>query len=1607
MGQREVQKREDFLDKVVEELAPHIPGNQLPSLREFVHLYYAMDTRQDLMDCKRRDLLGATLSFWKLIERHDPDSPIIEVHNPDYPHNGWHSTHTVIRMIHRDMPFLVDSLRMKLNERGLTIHNLRNAVIHTRRDAAWKMAFEDESKVTAHREAIIYVEVSRQEEEDELEQLRDQLLAVMADVARVVKDYRPIYNRVSFLADTMSGGQAEEVKSFLQWLLNDNFTFLGYEELKVVERSGKRQIIRPSDSLLGLLRTTHHGELGQQELEPFIERDFFEQKDWLSFSKASVRSSVHRPAYPDFITIRQFAEDGTVAGEARIVGLYTSPVYRQSPSTIPYINRKIEAIVERSALDPKSHHGKDLEQILEIFPRDELFQTSRDQLFQTVMSILRLQERKRIKLFVRQDPYGPFCSALLFVPREVYSTDLRIRMEKILCERLQAVDSEFTTYFSESVLARVHFIFKLRGRVEYDLDTITAELIQAASSWKDEVQASLLESYGEVKGNQLVSLYAQGFSAGYKEAFTPDAAVVDVEHFEKINNDCPLSMGFYQSLDDEPGRIHFKLYHFVEPLPLADQIPIVENLGLRVLGESPYVIRRSDGQTIWIHDFLLSYQEGKTVSIQKVDGIFKETFEKVWFNETENDQFNLLVLAAGMNWRQVAMLRAYARYMKQIRMGLSQGYIAETLCNNIALTRMLVELFEVRFNPDLALSKTQRLARQQQIQQTILEALDEVTVLSEDRIIRRYQSVIAATLRTNFYQPDNLGKPRSYISYKLAPGDIQDIPKPVPLYEIFVYSPRVEGVHLRGGKVARGGLRWSDRVEDYRTEILGLVKAQQVKNALIVPVGAKGGFVAKQMPAGAGREETLAEAITCYKTFICALLDVTDNLVETEVVHPERVVYYDDDDTYLVVAADKGTATFSDIANEVAGEYDFWLGDAFASGGSAGYDHKKMGITAKGAWVSVQRHFREKGINTQTDTISAIGIGDMAGDVFGNGMLSSESIAMVAAFNHQHIFIDPEPDPAVGFKERQRLFELPRSSWQDYDSSLISEGGGLFSRHAKSIPISAQMKERFDIKAGRLTPNELIRSLLRAPVDLIWNGGIGTYVKAINESHADVGDKANDPLRINGCELRAKVIGEGGNLGFSQLGRVEFGLQGGAMNTDFIDNSGGVDCSDHEVNIKILLNDVVTNGDMTLKQRNALLEAMTDEVSALVLKNNYRQTQAISLAESEARYRMDEYRRFIEKLESSGKLDRSIEFLPDNEALAERSGAGLGLTRPELSLLISYSKANLKEALINSDVIDEAYLSEELNTSFPDVLVDMFPEDVKRHRLRREIIATQIANHMIDMMGITFVHRVRHTTGASAPEIARAFLVSRDVFCVDGYWQQIESLDYQLTSAMQQQMMFSLIKLVRRASRWFIRLKRQELVASDCVDHFGPKISTFIDTFTDHLSEDEQQSLNNRVMQMVDNNIPEDLARVVCGQRYLLSSLPIIHAADQTGKPVEQVARTYFAVGERLDLNWYSQELGNLDVTNHWQSLARDSIRDELTWQQRALTVALLQSTDSWNDLDQQLDAWMMQNHALITRWQDMLSEIRNASVIEMAMFTVANRELMDLAQASIHSDQG
>ncbi|WP_414155072.1 NAD-glutamate dehydrogenase [Pseudomonas sp. BNK-43-a] len=1601
----------DFQHQLQAALAQHISEQSLPQVALFAEQFFGIISLDELTQRRLSDLAGCTLSAWRTIERFDPNTAQVRVYNPDYERHGWQSTHTVVEVLHHDLPFLVDSVRTELNRRGYSIHTLQTTVLSARRGPKGELLEllpkGTQGEGVSH-ESLMYLEIDRCANAAELTSLTRELELVLADVRVVVADFDPMKAKVRDLLALVGEnafGPAQndkaEVQSFLTWLLDNHFTFLGYEEFVVESDAAGGSLVYDESSFLGLPRVLRSG-LSNEDLR--IEDyavSYLREPRLLSFAKASQPSRVHRPAYPDYVSIRQIDADGKVIKECRFMGLYTSTVYGESVYTIPYIRGKVAEIERRSHFDPKAHLGKELTQVLEVLPRDDLFQTPIDELFNTVMSIVQIQERNKIRVFLRKDPYGRFCYCLAYVPREIYSTEVRQKIQQVLMERLKATDCEFWTFFSESVLARVQLILRVdpKNRIDIDPQQLENEVIQACRSWQDDFSALVVENFGEAQGTNILADFPKGFPAGYRERFAAHSAVVDMQHVLALSEAKPLAMSFYQPLTQLGERqLHCKLYHADTPLALSDVLPILENLGLRVLGEFPYRLRHANGREFWIHDFAFTYSEGLNLDLQQLNDTLQDAFIHIVKGDAENDAFNRLVLTAGLPWRDVALLRAYARYMKQIRLGFDLGYIASTLNNHTDIARELTRLFKTRFYLARKLGQDDLDDKQQRLEQAILTALDDVQVLNEDRILRRYLDLIKATLRTNFYQPDAAGQSKSYFSFKFNPRLIPELPKPVPKFEIFVYSPRVEGVHLRFGNVARGGLRWSDREEDYRTEVLGLVKAQQVKNSVIVPVGAKGGFLPRRLPLGGGRDEIAAEGIACYRIFISGLLDITDNLKDGGVVPPANVVRHDDDDPYLVVAADKGTATFSDIANGIANDYGFWLGDAFASGGSAGYDHKGMGITARGAWVGVQRHFRERGINVQEDPITVVGIGDMAGDVFGNGLLMSDKLQLVAAFNHLHIFVDPNPDPATSFAERKRLFELPRSAWTDYNSAIMSEGGGIFPRSAKSIAISPQMKERFAIEADRLTPTELLHALLQAPVDLLWNGGIGTYVKASSESHADVGDKANDALRVNGNELRCKVVGEGGNLGMTQLGRVEFGLHGGATNTDFIDNAGGVDCSDHEVNIKILLNEVVQAGDMTEKQRNQLLGSMTEEVSSLVLGNNYKQTQALSLAARRARERIAEYKRLMADLESRGKLDRAIEFLPTEEQLAERLAADQGLTRAELSVLISYSKIDLKEQLLKSLVPDDDYLTRDMETAFPPSLVSKFAEAMRRHRLKREIVSNQIANDLVNNMGITFVQRLKESTGMSPANVAGAYVIVRDIFHLPHWFRQIEALDYQVPAEIQLTLMDELMRLGRRATRWFLRSRRNEQDAGRDAAHFGPKIAQLGLKLDELLEGPTRERWQVRYQGFVEAGVPELLARMVAGTTHLYTLLPIIEASDVTGHDPAQVAKAFFAVGSALDLTWYLQEISNLPVENNWQALAREAFRDDIDLQQRAITISVLQMADAPDDMDARVALWAEQHRVMVERWRAMLDDLRNATGTDYAMYAVANRELVDLA---------
>ncbi|MBV1789151.1 NAD-glutamate dehydrogenase [Marinobacterium sp. D7] len=1610
MSEQRTEKKNKILNQLAEMIAARVPEHDLQPVIDFMQQYYRVSPLEELAERSLDNLYGATLSCWEHLQQWDGSNQKVHVFNPDLERHGWHCGHTVIQILHRDMPFLVDSVRMELNRRGLSIHIVHSGVISVEREGNRALVATDPKK--GNREALIYIEVDRHSNVEELKGAEQGIAEVLEQVRLAVEDFDAMRQRIEALRKEVSKQRIPdkdtcvEAGEFLGWMLQNRFTFLGYEEV-VFDRSGEEmKVVYVEDSALGLCRLKNRQALIPRSQE----HCFLLTPQPLMFAKDDQRSRVHRPAYGDLVVIKRFDKEGNVTGECRFLGLYTSPVYVEPPQNIPVLRRRVEYVLEKAGFAPGGNSAKSLAQILGDLPRDELLLSTQTELFNNAMGVFNLQERRKVRLLVRRDACGKFYSMLYYVPRDIFNTALRTQVQELLVNRLGALDSEFTTYYSESILTRVYFVLPVDPDREtsFDLKELEAEVAELSRSWSDELHHALVDASGEERGNQLANRYRTAFPSAYREHFSPSSAVFDIEHIERLDQGQRISMSFYRQLEQSRELLRFKLFNRAEPLVLSDIIPLLENLGMRVVGEHPYMVRRRDGEKFWIHDFTLYYNSSETVELEEVKQIFQDAFFNIWSGRAENDEFNRLVIGGRLNWREVTMLRAYARYNQQIRFGFSQPYIADTLSRHLYITRLLVALFRARFEPERqGSSKVQALA--ERIAGSIIDALDKVDNLNDDKILRRYLELIKATLRTNYFQSAADGEAKDYFVFKLNPHEIADMPLPRPMFEIFVYSARVEGVHLRGGKVARGGLRWSDRREDYRTEVLGLVKAQQVKNAVIVPVGAKGGFVAKQLPANGSREEVLEEGINCYKTFIRGLLDVTDNYVEGAVVPPAELVRHDEDDPYLVVAADKGTATFSDIANSIADEFGFWLGDAFASGGSQGYDHKKMGITARGAWESVKLHFRELGIDTQTQPFTVVGIGDMAGDVFGNGMLMSEHIELVAAFNHLHIFIDPQPDAAASFTERKRMFELPRSSWADYDESLISAGGGVFSRAAKWIEITPQMKARFDIEADRLAPSDLISALLRSRVDLIWNGGIGTYVKASFESHADVGDKANDSLRIDGRDLRCRVLGEGGNLGFTQLGRIEFSLNGGACNTDFIDNAGGVDCSDHEVNIKILLNEVVENGDLTVKQRNNFLRDMTDEVARLVLQNNYSQTLAISLAQDNVRRAVDDYRRLINELESSGRLVRTLEFIPADDAIVERRERGGSLTRPELSVLISYVKAELKEVLTGSWLSDNPYIAREILGAFPQALVDRYNEQVDRHRLRAEILATQVANGMINRMGITFPLRMQQATGRDIADIAASYIAARDIFGMDRLWGRMEQLDNRVPAKMLQGMMADLQRLVRRAANWILNTYRQQLDPAQLVDQFRPGVESMSMTLAERLTGEPLAAWQARYDELEQEGVPPELAVQAASFDSLYTLLGIIATEQQTGEPLARVADVYFMLGDRLDLYRVDRQIKAMKQDSHWKSLARDGFREELNTQQRAITHSVL--TRSCGDevaegeevLPSQIcvERWLAANEVLLARWNQVLSDLGAVSEPDSAVFAVAIRELVELAHGS------
>jgi glutamate dehydrogenase len=1519
---------------------------------------------------------------------------------------------TVVSIVTDDMPFLVDTVTAALVSRNLSVHLLVHPLVVVRRQPLGQLTevcadVEPDDAIDGDLvESWMRVEVDRISDEGDRDELRRDLQRVLTDVREAVEDWPKMRSQALAIADELTSAtlpvpdrDITDSVELLRWLVDDHFTFLGFREYRLVPGADGPELRAVLGTGLGILRQDQTRPRALSTMSPQARQRVLEKR-LLVITKANSRSTVHRSSYLDYVGIKVFDADGNVVGEKRFLGLFSSAAYLHSVRELPVVKRKVSAVLERSGLSPRSHSGKDLLAILEEYPRDELFQIRTDELYDAVMGVLRLAGRRQLRLFLREDAYGRFISCLVYLPRDRFTTANRLAIQQILLQELNGIGVDYTTRVGESVLARIHFIVRTdpaNPPTQINAEAIQERLADATRNWDDDFKLVLERKLGDEQSRYLFARYVSAFPEAYKDEHTPYEAVKDIAKTELLEEGGQLAMHVFRRRQDD-GDVRFKVYRYGRPMMLSKVLPVLHSLGVRVTDEHPYEVARADA-AVYLYDFGLVLPEDAQ-ELAEIRPHLENAFSATWRGEAESDGFNELVVRAGLTWRQVVVLRAYAKYLRQAGAVFSQDSMESTFIANPGIAALLVALFETRFSPAMGLSDEDRALQSKELITAIGRQLDSVASLDQDRILRSYLTLIQATLRTSFFQRSG-GRPKSYIAFKLEPRAIPELPAPRPRYEIWVYSPRFEGLHLRFGPVARGGIRWSDRRDDFRTEILGLVKAQMVKNAVIVPVGAKGGFVLKDAPPATDRDAFLAEGVACYRQFISALLDVTDNLVAGQTVGPADVVRHDPDDPYLVVAADKGTATFSDLANEISASYGFWLGDAFASGGSAGYDHKKMGITAKGAWESVKRHFREMDVDTQSQDFTAVGIGDMSGDVFGNGMLLSRHIKLVAAFDHRHVFIDPSPDPEVSYVERQRLFNLPRSSWADYDTSLISTGGGVWPRTAKSIPISPQAKVALGLPAATtaMAPADLLKAILQAPVDLLWNGGIGTYVKASTESQADVGDKANDAIRVNGKQLRAKVVGEGGNLGLTQRGRIEYATAGGRICTDFIDNSAGVDSSDHEVNIKILLNPLVVAGELAQADRDALLAEMTDEVAALVLRDNYDQATALGNARAQTHSLLPVHRRLISDLERDGRLDRTVEAVPSDEELEVRDADGTGLTSPELAVLLSYVKIALEDEINASAVPDEEWTREVLLDYFPTPLRQRYAGVMGTHALHREIVTTELVNEVVNRGGMSFVYRAVEETGASPADVIRAYVIVREVYGLRELWRAVEELDNKVTTAAQTTVYLEMRRLLDRAVRWLVTNCRAPLDVAAEIERLRPGVSQLLAQLNSLCRGRERQALRAKADRLAALGIPADMADEAARVMYGFGLIDIVALADASRRPVQEVAAVYFVVSEHFRVDDLLSKISDLPRNDRWQTLARMALRYDLYAALAALTSEVLAAT-AWGDAQDRVTEWEQANTMAIGRARNALAEFEESRA-DLAALSVLLRQIRTLVRTS------
>lgn len=1616
MTNSHIKNNEMFFEAVISSAKKALKVEKDKGFVEFVEQLYKFAPSSDLKSYSPEDLCGLASNLFKFMSARRKGEAKIRIYNPESKANGWESQYTTIEIVNDDMPFLVDSITEETNRHGLKILGLLHPVLEVIRDEKGNLKevrAGDGSKENGNAESIIHLQVSYIADAKKREKLEQDILNVLKAIKFAVDDWLPTVRKVNFALTEFSSSseviaqaykgekkqalldQSDEIKEFFEWLKNNNFVFLGYAEYNLKGKSKNLSIVNGSE--LGIFKMEDPDILPQSlGLEGNALKVSPKLEHVLEITKANRKSLIHRHVHMDYIGLKRFNEVGEIVGEHRFLGLFTSMVYYQSARNIPIIRKKIELARKKSGFAASGHSGKALTAILEDFPRDEIFQISEEKLFETVMGIEMLSVRPKVKLFLRKDDFERFISCIIFLPRDSMSTDLRLRMEKILCAELEGSVSNNYTQITDSPLARLQIIIKTQpGKIPaYNTARIEEKLARAALKWADSFHDELDNRLGNKEAEKIYGLYKNAFSLSYTNRFSVEDAYYDMLQMEKVIKTDKISFDIYESLEGNFEIFEFKVYNPEMHISLSRIMPLLSNMGLDVVDEHTYQVTPAHFEkSVWIHRFRFKVQGVKKPRLWDIKKNFEQAIEKIWLGDIQNDGLNKLILLAGLQWRDSVMLRAYSKYLQQSVFSYSQTYIQEALGSHPAIAKNLVELFYIRFDPSF---KGSREDAAKQFYVKLEKSLSQVSNLAEDRIIRGYVDLLEATLRTNFFQKNSEGNLKDYMSFKFSSNKISWLPKPRPYAEIFVYSSRIEGIHLRGGRVARGGLRWSDRREDFRTEVLGLMKAQMAKNSVIIPVGSKGGFIVKRNAPGASRDEVMAEGISCYKTFLRGLLDLTDNLVGGKVKPPVDVVRHDGDDTYLVVAADKGTATFSDYANSVSEEYGFWLGDAFASGGSAGYDHKKMAITARGAWISVSRHFMDMGVDIEKEDFTVVGVGDMSGDVFGNGMLLSKHIKLVGAFNHLHIFVDPTPDSAESFKERKRLFNLPRSGWPDYNAKLISKGGGIFERSAKSIKISPQMKELFLIEKDALTPDELIKAILQSPVDLLWNGGIGTYVKARTESNESVGDRANDGLRINGGQIRAKVVGEGGNLGFTQLGRIEYAMAGGHLNTDAIDNSAGVDCSDHEVNIKIALGKAIEKEKLTIKTRNSLLESMTDEVADLVLKDNTLQTNAITFTQLQGHSLLETQARLISSMEKEGSLDRNIEFLPGEEEIARRHSSNSGLTRPEISVVMAYSKLRLYEKLLASDLPDEDYYEQDLIRYFPVKLQETYLEEIKTHPLRREIIATAVTNSIINRIGGSMFYQLHEDSALTECDVARAYTLAREVFGLRDIWDDISGLK-KSAPEIQRELFLETQSIVEHASIWFMRNMPHPIKLVQVINDYAQGVKTLSENLSRILPASQKQIFDSRFARHKAANVPDDLARTVAGFDSLVAACDIVQVARNCKLPVEIVGTLYFEIGSKLHLSWMRQAVRHITPHSYWQRISAKTLVDDIYDQQKRLTSDVIKYLCKDHVCSTAINDWAKNNQAQIARFDGFIADIKAQDEPDFSMIVVALRKIKDI----------